>query len=178
MIWIFGDSFAASSEPSSWSGMLDDVNNCASNGSSEYRILKTYKQFKNQISKTDKVIFVHTSPSRIYLKDDRHSHSRSLETHKKCDIIINDIFEKKEKEYIDILESIWDDEYFNDMFMLIVSELKLVPNSLHITFFDNTSDGILNLNHLWKRHPGTINHLSTEGNLEVSKIICSNIYTS
>jgi hypothetical protein len=178
MIWIFGDSFATNKDVSSWSGMIGDVNNCASNGSSEYRILKTYRQFENQISKTDKVIFVHTSPSRIYLKDDRHSQSRSLKTHKKCDIIINDIFEKKEKEYIDILESIWDDEYFNDMFMLIVSELKLVPNSLHITFFDNTSDGILNLNHLWKRHPGTINHLSTEGNLEVSKIICSNIYTS
>jgi hypothetical protein len=178
MIWIFGDSFAANCQPTSWSEMIGDVNNYASNGSSEYRILKSYRQFKNQISNLDKVIFVHTSPSRIYLKDDKKSLSRTLETYKKCDIIINDIFEKKEKEYINILESIWDDEYFNDIFMLIVSELKLVPNSFHITFFDSSIDGVLNLNHLWKQYPGNINHLSVEGNLEVSKIICSNTYTS
>jgi len=173
MIWIFGDSFAASKHIESWVGLLNiPVNNFSSNGSSEYRILKNYYAQQHNIAITDIVLFVHTSRSRIFLRDDKSISSRLLGTHPNCDIIINDVFEKKEKEYIKILESIWDDEYFNDVFDLIVDKLQAVPNSIHITFFETTRSDIVQLNHVWTANPGNINHMDITGNLCVADIIC------
>lgn len=170
MIWIFGDSFATSIDSESWVSNIGEITNFASNGSSEYRILKTYLDQQSNISKNDIVIFVHTSPSRIYLKNDKTISSRTLNTHGKCDIIFNDIFEKKEKEYIAILESIWDDQYFDDMFDLIVDRLQ-IPNSIHITFFESSRTDLVNLNHIWLANQGTINHMSVDGNKLVADII-------
>ena len=165
MIWIFGDSFSASNHPESWVSLLNiPVHNFGSNGSSEYRILKNYYAQKHNIASTDFVIFVHTSPTRIFLKNDKVISSRQLESHPNCDIIINDVFEKKEKEYIKILESIWDDDYFIDMFNLIVDKLQTVPNSLHITFFKTNRTDIIQLNHIWAANAGNINHMDATGN--------------
>jgi hypothetical protein len=171
MIWIFGDSFAASDDSSSWVSKLGAINNFASNGSSEYRIYKTYSKKKFEISNTDKIIFVHTSPTRIFLKNDKDISSRLLGSHPKCDIIINDVYEKKEKEYIKILESIWDEEYFNDVFDLLVDKLQ-VPNSFHITFFESVRKDVINLNQIWVANPGDINHMNETGNQLVADIIC------
>jgi len=172
MIWIFGDSFSASKNPESWVSLLDEsVNNFSSNGSSEYRILKKYYAEHCNIDPTDTVLFVHTSPSRIFLKDSRSTSSRQLESHPNCDIIINDMFEKKEKEYIKILESIWDDEYFNDMFDLIVDKLQTVPNSVHLTFFETTRDDLIQLNHIWTANSGDTNHMNKVGNCLVADIV-------
>ena len=172
MIWIFGDSFSASKNPESWVSLLDEpVNNFATNGSSEYRILKNYYAEHRNIDPTDTVLFVHTSPSRIFLKDNKSTSSRQLESHPNCDIIINDMFEKKEKEYIKILESIWDDEYFNDMFDLIVDKLQTVPNSVHLTFFETTRDDLIQLNHIWTANSGDTNHMNKVGNCLVADIV-------
>ena len=172
MIWIFGDSFSASKKPESWVNLLDaSVHNFGSNGSSEYRILKNYYAQQHNIAPADSVIFVHTTPTRIFLKNDKSSSSRQLESHPNCDIIINDVFEKKEKEYIKILEAIWDDDYFNDMFNLIVDKLQTVPNSIHITFFETDRNDIIQLNHIWTANAGTINHMDVAGNREVVDII-------
>jgi hypothetical protein len=100
MIWIFGDSFATSIDSESWVSNIGEITNFASNGSSEYRILKTYLDQQSIISKNDIVIFVHTSPSRIYLKNDKTISSRTLNTHGKCDIIFNCLIGKYEKLYI------------------------------------------------------------------------------
>jgi len=155
MLWIFGDSFSASNDIESWVNVLGvPVRNFASNGSSEYRILKNYYAQQDNISATDSVLFVHTSPTRIYLKDDRTTSSRQLESHPTCDIIINDVFEKKEKEYIKVLETIWDEDYFSDTFNLIVDKLQTVPNSKHIT-----------------ANPGNVNHMDKVGNLFVADTI-------
>jgi hypothetical protein len=164
MIWIFGDSFAASSNNSSWTSNIGEVANFSSNGSSEYRILKNYYSQKNSIGPSDTVLFVHTSPTRIFLKDSRSITSRQLDSHPFCDIIINDIVEKKETEYIKILESIWDDDYFNDMFDLIVDRLITIPNSIHVTFFETSRNDIIQLNHIWIANPGNTNHMSDYGN--------------
>ena len=171
MIWIFGDSFAASSDNDSWVTKLGTTKNFASNGSSEYRIFKNYQLQVEHIKPTDVVLFVHTSPSRIFLKDKNQLSSRLLTSHTHCDIIINDVFEKKEKEYIKILESIWDEDYFNDTFDLIVDKLIHVPNSIHVTFFESSRTDITNLNHIWLANRGEVNHMNVTGNQLVVDII-------
>jgi hypothetical protein len=172
MIWIFGDSFSASKSPESWVSLLDQpVNNFASNGSSEYRIYKNYYAERCNIGTSDTVLFVHTSPSRIFLKDNRSISSRHLESHTNCDIIINDVFEKKEKEFMQILESIWDDEYFDDIFDLIIDKLQTVPNSIHITFFETNRADVIQLHHVWAANSGNINHMNEDGNRLVANIV-------
>ena len=171
MIWIFGDSFASSGQDLSWTSIIGDTQNFASNGSSEYRILKNYLLQKPNIKENDLVLFVHTSQSRIFLKDDRELSSRMLSSHVNCDIIFNDVFEKKEKQYIEILELIWDDEFFNDIFNLIVDKLLEVPNSHHLTFFESSRVELVNLNHIWLTHQGEINHMNSIGNQLVAEII-------
>ena len=171
MIWIFGDSFASSDQDLSWINIIGNTQNFASNGSSEYRILKNYLLQKSNIKETDSILFVHTSQSRIFLKDDRELSSRMMSSHVNCDIILNDIFEKKEKQYIEILKSIWDDEFFDDIFNLIVDRLLEVPNSYHITFFESSRAELINLNHIWVTNPGNINHMNETGNRLVADYI-------
>jgi hypothetical protein len=171
MIWVFGDSFAADGQLESWVNHIGPTKNFASNGSSEYRILKNYLLQKPNIKETDTILFVHTSQSRIFLKDDKQLSSRTLLSHPNCDIIVHDIFEKKEKYYINILESIWDEDFFNDVFNLIADKLVGVPNSHHVTFFESSRNDLLNLNYIWKNNPGDINHLNNEGNMLVAEIV-------
>jgi len=161
-IWIFGDSFASSKHSYAWTSLLADrgtVINQASNGSSEYRIWKKYHANKQLITDNDIVIFCHTSPSRIFLKDNSSLLSRMLPSHPLCDLIVNDIFAKQENRFIKILKEIWDDEYFQDTFDMLVSNLKSVPNSIHLNFFEA---GVCNT--AWKDFPGEINHLNITGN--------------
>jgi hypothetical protein len=171
-IWIFGDSFAASKHKHSWTKLLNGrVVNRATNGSSEYRIWKAYQQAKVDIKPADKIIFCHTSYSRVYLKNTVVDLlSRLLPTHRFCDIIIADVQHKQESKFINILKSIWDDVYFYDNYNLLVEDLKRVPNSIHINFFEDSA-----YRYAYQNHPGTINHMDTEGNsivgMQVSKLL-------
>jgi len=159
-IWIFGDSFAASESKDSWTTFAGQtVVNKSKNGSSEYRIWKTYQDFKHDIHETDTVIFCHTSSSRIYLKNSESLSSRLLASHPVCDLIFSDVFAKKEIKFIKILKEIWDDDYFQDTYNLLVADLKTVPNSVHLNFFDA---GVYNT--IWKDNPGKINHMDSTGN--------------
>lgn len=164
-IWIFGDSFASSKADESWTQLLSawgQVVNKAQNGSSEYRIWKTYQQNKEFIGANDRVIFCHTSHSRIFLKNTESLLSRLLPSHPFCDIIFGDIISKKENKFINVLRTIWDDEYFEDTYNLLVNDLKNTPKSVHINFFET---GLYNS--IWRTCPGKINHLSITGNLLV-----------
>lgn len=164
-IWIFGDSFSASTESRSWTKLLSlygEVVVKSSNGSSEYRIWKTYQENKQYIHKDDRVIFCHTSSSRIFLKNTETILSRLLPSHPLCDLIISDLVSKKENKFLKILKSIWDDEYFEDTYNLLINDLKSVPKSIHINFFE---PGLYNS--IWKNYPGKINHLDSTGNLLV-----------
>lgn len=161
-IWIFGDSFASSKHSYAWTSLLSDrgvVINEASNGSSEYRIWKKYHTNKKFIANNDIVIFCHTSPSRIFLKDNVSILSRVLPSHPLCDLIFSDIFTKQENRFIKILKEIWDDEYFQDTYNMLVTDLKSVSNSVHLNFFEEGT-----CNSLWKDWPGEINHLNMTGN--------------
>jgi len=170
MIYIFGDSFSVSKNPDSWTNLLGgDVTQCSSNGSSEYRIWKTYNEHKNKITDNDSCIFVHTSPYRIFLKDDVPLSSRAISTHTHCDILFNDVYSKKEKDFINILTTIWDDDFFEDTYRLYIDDLLTVPNSIHITFFP--IDLVESLHTIWQTNKGTTNHMSAEGNRQTSKRI-------
>lgn len=164
-IWIFGDSFSGNATSHSWTHLLGAYGKVvlrSHNGSSEHRIWKTYQQNKRFIKPADIVIFCHTSASRVYLKSGITTLSRQLLSHPVCDLIFGDVFAKREKNFINILKTIWDDEYFEDTYNLLVTDLKHVPRSVHINFFD---DGIYN--NIWQEHPGNINHMNNTGNLLV-----------
>jgi hypothetical protein len=164
-IWIFGDSFAGNATSRSWAHMLEAYGKVvirSHNGSSEHRIWKTYQQNKRFIKPDDIVIFCHTSASRVYLKTGVESLTRQLLSHPFCDLIFGDVFAKKEQNFINILKTIWDDEYFEDTYNLLVTDLKRVPRSVHINFFDS---GIYNT--IWQANPGKINHMDDTGNLLV-----------
>lgn len=169
-LYILGDSFSASTSELSWSSLLTkyyNVVNYASNGSSEYRIWKRAQE----IEKNKLTIFCHTSPTRIFLKNSEHLSSRSLSSHVYCDIIINDIFSKKEKQFIDILEKIWDEQFFHDTYTLLINDLQnKFPKSLHICFFNNSE-----YFNIWKKYPGNINHMSEEGNLQVFELLVKSL---
>jgi hypothetical protein len=169
-IWIFGDSFAVGNSTDAWPNLLPvefDVKNYASSGSSEYRIWKNYQSVKTKITSDDIVIFVHTSPYRIFLKDSADLSSRHLSSHKSCDLIMNDIFTKNESPFVELLQSVWDDNYFLDTFELIVNDLLTVPNSKHYTFFE--SKKIQSFYEVWQTNKGSINHMNKEGNETVAR---------
>jgi hypothetical protein len=162
-LYIFGDSFSVSNQ-GSWAVSLEndyEVVNFSSNGSSEYRIFKTFQQFEQE-THGHKILFCHTAPSRVYLKDHVKCSSRELTTHPLCDLIFADLYAKKEKKFIKTLEEIWDQDFFDDVYKMILEKVK-VKHSYHITFFD--LDHCHNLHQVWKNNPGNVNHLSDTGNV-------------
>lgn len=167
-VWVFGDSFAANKNKNAWTNMLGRrVINHASNGSSEYRIWKSYQHAKANISSDDVVIFCHTSYSRVYLKNTvTDLLSRMLPSHPACDLILSDIQSKKENKFISILKTIWDDVYFYDNYQLIVNDLKRVPNSIHLNFFEDTI-----YRSVYLKNPGKINHMDEAGNQIIANYI-------
>ena len=167
-VWIFGDSFAANKNKKAWTNLLGKrVVNRATNGSSEYRIWKTYQRARADIRPDDIVIFCHTSYSRVYLKNTvTDLLSRFLPSHPACDLIMSDIQSKNETKFINILKSIWDDVYFYDNYNLFVDDLKRVPNSIHINFFE---DNIYRFVYL--KNKGNINHMDENGNMVVAQYI-------
>lgn len=167
MIYVFGDSFSAWKK--GWPGLIGSETT-GFRGSSEYRIYKTYLEYKDKITTADTVIFCHTHYSRVYLKDTNKSlSSRLLESHPFCDLLFGDIASKNEDRFIDILEEIWDDDFFEYTYNKIMDDCKAIPNSIHITFFDSVANkhNIHNFSDLFKKFPGdrTHNHMTIEGNV-------------
>lgn len=161
MIWIFGDSFSAN--PKGWPGMFE-TKSIGTNGASEYRIYRNYLKAKDAIEPSDKVIFCHTHWSRVFLKDQARISSRSLESHPFCDLIVNDIFSKNELVFMDILGTIWDEEFLKTTHKLYLEKLLSVENSFHISFFDESYTGVHQLHLIWQQNKGKINHMNQQGN--------------
>ena len=163
-IFVFGDSFAAN--PNGWVKLLGpDVINFSENGIGEYKI------YKKVLSNTgfDKAIICHTSPWRV--------HTRKHPVHKndplRCnnDFMLNDVeyYSKINKEMNTVqeyLKNYYDPDYQSDMYDLIVNRLFQIRNTVHITFHDpdDTKKITHNFNHVWKQHPGDINHMSDQAN--------------
>jgi len=165
---IIGDSFSADNQ--GWPGLLGhDVVNRSQKGVGEYKI---YKQSKSN-DLFDFTIVCHTSPYRIHTP--KHPiHSKNLDR-PACDFLLSDIdYHSKNNSSMKLVKKYWDKyydfEYQEDIYRLLVSKLYRLPNSIHITFHETASDVVENnLSHIWKKHPGNINHLDVQGNKLVAK---------
>lgn len=176
-ILLIGDSFSYSNADDSWISKINNcvIDNLSTNGSSEYRILK--KLISTDFSLYDFVIIVHTSPNRIFIQDNPLHINSS--THLHCDLIYQDIKSAKPSEFTNNVswwfENVFDLEYANDIHKILIEKsmmvLKDIP-SLHLTFFDlNNILNLNNLHYIWKKYPGNVNHLSSNGNNKVAEFI-------
>lgn len=176
--WIFGDSFAASSSPSSWCNLLGNpIANHAINGASEYRISKTWNLHNNLISSNDVVIFCHTNPHRIFVPDSVDYPARKLSTHPHCDLVLGDALNSS-KEWINAastyIKYFHDDEYSIDIWAMLVDNITIDIEdigckSIHTSGFK--IDAVDNFYEIAKNNPGNINHMSIAGNKLVADYI-------
>jgi len=174
---IVGDSFAANSQQFCWTKLLPEfaVTNLSTNGSSEYRIFK--KLVETDLTQFSHIIVVHTSPYRIYI-DDNPLHLVS-ETHRTCDLIYQDVKSASPTTFTQNIvwyfENVFDLEQadaIHDMIVEKIVKLTSAHQTLHLSFFeDEKNNNIINLNSIWKKHPGSINHLDNIGNEKVANFI-------
>jgi hypothetical protein len=174
---IIGDSFSTNSEQTSWTKLLSEfvVTNVSTNGSSEYRIFK--KLINTDLTQFDYIIIVHTSPYRIYIED--HPLYLNSLTHQNCDLLYQDIkFSKSTKFTQNVtwyFENVFNLEQADVVHNLLIEkmvDLTVTHQTLHLSFFENEKNpNIINLNSIWKKHPGSINHLDNTGNKKVAKFI-------
>lgn len=178
---IAGDSFAADwtkkyKDVWGWVNMLQsqfDVTNVAEAGVSEYKI---YKQLENlDTAKFDYIIVSHTSAYRIPIIE--HPIHKGDSLHNNCDIIYSDAKEYTNnsvmKTATEFYSTIFHPEYFCFVNDLIYKEIyNLVPNALHITFFDSFyPKNVLKFEEIFLSSKGNANHLNKSGNEFVYKEI-------
>jgi hypothetical protein len=171
---IIGDSFSASTDANSWCSSFNgfETHNMSMSGSSEYRLIKQLNSLDT--SKYHNVIFVHTSPNRIYVE--QNPYYQCSDTHNNCDLIFQDIHARLPDPYATNVvwwfENVFDLEQamFNHN-LLIDHALKKLSNALHLTFFDYAYPGVHSLHKIWKSNPGTINHMSAAGNQAVVQVL-------
>ena len=170
-IFVFGDSFAAN--PNGWVRLLgSNIINFSENGIGEYKI------YKKVLSNTgfDKAIICHTSPWRVHTR--KHPIHKNDPVRRNNDFMLNDVeyyskINKDMKVVNEYLKNYYDPEYQEDTFNLFLKQLMKIPNTIHITLHDPEDTKLIthNFNHVWKQHPGDINHMSEDGN----KIIAEKI---
>lgn len=170
-LFVFGDSFAVNLK--GWASMLGlEIQNFAQNGVGEYKIFKQVIQNLN----FDRSIICHTSPWRIHTRT--HPIHKNSQDRLDNDFMLNDVeyhsqTNKEMKLVNDYLKKYYDPEYQLNIYKLILKELVLLKDTVHITFHDpNDTIGIANnYHHIWKQYPGMINHMSAEGNRIVAEEI-------
>lgn len=170
---IAGDSFSADwtikHKGKGWVNILEehfDVTNISQAGVSEYKI---YLQLKSvDLSKFDKILISHTSAYRIPIEE--HPIHKGDVLHTNCDLIFSDVSEHLKnpimKTAYDFYTHIFHPEYFIFTNTLIFEEIKkLVPNGLHITFFDSFyDDSVIKFENVFLENKGILNHLNDIGN--------------
>lgn len=162
---VVGDSFAASNHADSWTQQL----NCNANvvglaGASEYRILQC---LETQQLDYDKIVVVHTSPNRIYVE--QNPYYENSDTHVNCDLLYNDVKSRLPDEFAKNVcwwfKNIFSIEHASYIHKLMIERSQqLVPDALHLTFFDIHYDGVENWHNTWKANTGNINHMNVKGN--------------
>ena len=137
-----------------------------------------YLQLKSQdLSKFDKILVSHTSAYRIPIQE-HPIHKEDL-IHNDCDIIFSDVSAHLDnpvmKTAYDFYSNIFYPEYFCFVNDLIYKEINnLVPNILHITFFDSFyPNSVLKFEEIFLDNKGMINHLNENGNnIIYQKVLC------
>jgi len=176
-VLIVGDSFAAHNSRG-WTCQLGkdfEVTNLASNGASQYRVLKAV--LETDLDQFDFVIVVYTSPNRIYIE--KNPYYQDSKTHADCDLIYEDIRSRRPDSFAEHVswwfENVFDLEQANHMHQLMCEKIKtllLDKSALHMTFFELGHIGNIEILHqIWKEHPGTINHLNETGNRLVAEFV-------
>lgn len=174
-LYIFGDSFATNTSSDSWTSRLhNNTVNYAINGASEYRILKQIKKYCHLITYDDVVIISHTNPYRIFVPDSVDYPSRKLDSHKFCDLVINDALSSSWKwNFITkaYFKYFFDPVYAKTIWDLLVSEeVKILPCPVISTSgFDINS--VKNFYHISSVYKGNINHMTWHGNALVAEFI-------
>jgi hypothetical protein len=176
-VLIIGDSFAASNHNDSWTKLLHNckITNLSSNGSSEYRIFK--KLVETDLTLFSHVIMVHSSSYRIYI--DHNPLHLDSDTHQTCDLIYQDIKSATQTTFTQnvtwYFENVFNLEQADVVHSLLIEKminLTATHQTLHLSFFENEKNpNIINLNSIWKKHPGSINHLDNIGNRMVANFI-------
>lgn len=171
---IIGDSFSASTDSSGWNNLITDyqIKNLSFCGTSEYRLIKTLDQFDP--IEFHKIVFVHTSPNRIYVNENPYYTDSS--THKNCDLLYTDIESYLPDEYAEHVtwwfKNVFDLEQADFVHQMSLDHImKKLPATLHLTFFDYQHPGLHNLHKVWKKNPGKINHMNEQGNQQVFNFI-------
>lgn len=184
-ILICGDSFAADQTPQmcdhpGWPNLLAQkyrVANVAQAGCSEYKILKQLQNHAHD--QIDLLIVVHTSPFRIPVE--KHPLYDETSRHRHSDFIYSDTKSSSDPRVSCVSE--YFEKYFWREHALFVhkctlqEQQKIIGNQpcLHIAFcqWDHlvAFENFLELSYVFKKHRGTVNHLSKVGNECVFKEI-------
>ena len=170
-IFVFGDSFAA--DENGWVKTIPgDVTNFAENGIGEYKI---YKKIMTNLN-FDKAIVCHTSPCRVHTR--RHPIHGGDPNRSNNDFLLNDVeYHSKLNNEMSLVNSYlkkyYDADYQLDIYNLLVKEIMRLKDTINITFHDREDTNLIqsNFHHIWKTHPGQINHMSDEANKIVGEKI-------
>jgi hypothetical protein len=176
---IFGDSFGAqkTNQPYlSWVDLLSrhfDITNYCECGVGEYKILKQLQSA--DLTKFDKILLVHTSATRTYVK--YNPLHQSSEYYKNCDIILSDVEEGKNEFSTACLlyfKHIFDLDYAIDIHNMIckkIDELCQGRNVVHTTHFNYSElyqfQNMINFHNLFLNARGEVNHYNESGNYQI-----------
>ena len=178
---VAGDSFAATPDPHSWVNLIHNyhVTNISTCGIGEYKIWQAITA--QDLERFDKIIVTHTSAARLYIKQnpwylDHPSHAHA-------DLLYSDVCAKPNGKFKTLVKSwfeqVVDLDYQDNIHAMIVEKIQnqcARIKTKHITFFDYNLPDVQSMKTLWTQYPGTINHLSVEGNQKVFEYICPFLY--
>jgi len=174
-IAIFGDSFSADSTQHSWPWLLEQkytVQNYSLRGASEYRL---YCSFMNNLAtaqSADAVVFFHTNPQRVFIPDHVNYMRRSTHSHPHSDMVANDVMSDATwKNIADMYyRNFFDEGFQNTIYAMLIQNISSrLTNALHCSGFDVPV--AKSFYELRETHPGSLNHLDTNGN----QIVCNYI---
>lgn len=173
---IVGDSFCHNQTAHSWTQMIDQYEVFIDSGCGigQYKIWR--KILSHDLSQYTKVIIVHTSPYRLHINS--NPWYMDSDTHQQADLLYQDAKNKPAGKFktlvCDWFEQVVDLDYMQHIHALIVKEIQMICKNtsvMHMTFFDYELMGVQPINKIWKKHPGTINHLDHIGNLKTLEFL-------
>lgn len=184
---ICGDSFAADWSVkycvTGWPNLLAEnnvVTNLAQAGCSEYRIKLQLDSV--DLCKFDRVIIAHTSPYRLYVKQNPLHTQDPL--HCTSDFIYSDVDEHGLDIVKQYYEQFYDLEYAKFVHGLICKDITeyVGEKALHVSLFDYSDlwqpDNMISFAELFARERGTINHLTDQANRKVYEKIIAELEKS
>jgi len=175
---ILGDSFAASTDTSSWASNLTGykVANFSMSGAGEYKLIKKLNNV--DIDSYDKHIVVHTSANRIYIENNPYYPEHA--SHSQCDLIYQDMHARLPDKFAENVvwwfEKVFDLEQAQFTHNLLIDyAVNKLPNAIHVSFFNIDHPKVHNLHYIWKNNPGTVNHLDSQGNKLVLEFLTKHL---